>query len=76
MKIGTIKADTVKWKPHEIPEVEKAPKIGIRVEIFSTRHYNTRSSTKRINHVTTFKNAPKHFPLEATGKIKLHIVTD
>ena len=75
MKIGTIKADTPKSQPHDILEVGKTTKSVIRVEITSTYKYNTRSSTKRVNHVTNFKNAPKMFPLEATEKIRLHIVS-
>ena len=76
MKIGTIKADTPEAHLHVIPEVEKTPKSDIGVERTSTHKYNTRSSTKRVNHVTTFKNAPKMFPVEATEKIKTHIGID
>ena len=56
MNIGTIKADTPKEKPRDIPEVDKTLKSGTRVEIPITRNYNTRSRTKIINHVTTFKD--------------------
>ena len=58
-------------RPHVIPEMEKTPKSDIVMEITSTHKYNTRSSTKRVNHVTTFKNAPKMFQEDTTGKIKL-----
>ena len=46
------------------------------MEITSTHKYNTKSSTKRVNHVTTLKNSPKMFPVEAKEKIKTHIGTD
>ena len=55
-----------------ILEVDKTPKIEIRVEITSTHNYNTRSSTKRVKHVTTIKNAPKMFPEEAREKENTH----
>ena len=58
IKIGTVKADTIKAKPHETLEVGKTPKSGTRVEINITHNYNTRSRTKRSIHVTTFKIAP------------------
>ena len=51
-------------------------KSDIIVEINSTHKCNTRSITKRVNHVTTFKNAPKMLPVEVTEKIKTHIGTD
>ena len=38
--------------------------------------YNTRSSTKRVKHMTTFKNAPNMFKMDAEEKIKRHIGTD
>ena len=62
-------------KPHVIPEVDKTPKIDTRVEITITNKYNTRSSTKRINHVITFENSPKMFQVDATEKIITHIGT-
>ena len=65
MKIGKIKADTPEDQTHVTPEVEITPKSDIRLEITSKHKYNTRSSTKIVNHVTTFKNAPKMFPMEA-----------
>ena len=70
MKIGIIKSDTPEAQPHMIPKVEKTPKIDIRVEITSKHKYNIRASTKIFNHVTTLKNAPKIFPVEATEKRK------
>ena len=53
--------DTPETQPHVFPEVEITTKSETRVEINSTHNYNTRSSTKRVNHATTFKNAPKMF---------------
>ena len=38
--------------------------------------YNTRSSTKRFNHVITFKTAPNMFKKEAAENITTHKVTD
>ena len=58
MKIGAIKVDTPKAQPHEIPEVGKTLKSGTILEISNTQNYSTISRTKRVNHVTTFKNAP------------------
>ena len=43
------------------------------VERPSTHKYNTISRTKIVNHVTSFKNVPKPFPIETTENIKLHI---
>ena len=68
MKIGTIKADTPEAQPHVIPEIEETPKSVIIVGGGSTHHYETRSSNKIFNYMTTFNNAPKMFPLEATEK--------
>ena len=68
MGIGKIKADTPETQPHLILEFDKTSKSDIRVEITSTNKYNTRSSTKRVNHVTPFKNSPNFFPVEVTGK--------
>ena len=70
MKIGRIKLDIPDAQPHVIPEVGKTPKSGIRMERTSTHKYNTRSNTKRVNHVTSFKNSPKMFQEDATEKIK------
>ena len=38
--------------------------------------YNIRSSTKRVTHVTTFKNTPNMFLMDATDTLKTHIGTD
>ena len=73
MKIGTIKADTPKVQPHEIQEVGKTPKGGIRVEITTKHKYNIISSTKRFNHMTTFKFAPKLFPIGSDNQKIIHI---
>ena len=67
MKIGTIKIDTPEAQPRVIPEVDKTPKSDIIVYRTSTHKYNTISITKRVNLVTTFKNAPV-FSVEATEK--------
>ena len=37
--------------------------------------YNTRSSTKRVNHVITFKSTPNMFKTDAEEKITTHKVT-
>ena len=39
-------------------------------------NYNTNSITKRVNHVTTFKNAPNVFKIDRVEKITTHICTD
>ena len=46
------------------------------MERTSAHKYNTRSSTKRVNNVTNFKNIPNFFQEDATEKIKTHIGTD
>ena len=76
MKIGKIKANTLEAHPHVILEVWEIPKSDIRVEIISTHKYNTISITKRVNHLTNFKNAPKIFKMDATEKLKMHIGID
>ena len=70
MRIGKRKADTPEPQPFVIPEVYKTPKTDIRVEITSTHKYNTMSITKIVNHVTTFKSAPKMFKMDAAEKNK------
>ena len=50
------------------------PKTGTRVDITRVHKYNTVSITKRINHVTTFKNAL--FLMGPTEKLKLHRGSD
>ena len=59
-----------------IPEVDKTQKGDIRVEISSNQKYNTTSSTKIFNHVTTYKNAPNFFQVDAMEKIKTCIGTN
>ena len=59
-----------------IPEVEETPKNYNTVGKISTHKYNSRSRTKRANHVKTFRNTPKMFKMEATKIIKTHIGTD
>ena len=76
IKIGKIKVDTPGAQPHVIPEVGEIPKSDIRMERTGIHKYNTRSSTKRVNHVTTFKNAPKIFQEEAKENIRMHMGTD
>ena len=46
---------------HEIPEMQKIPKCIIH-------NYNTRSRTKKVNHLTNFKNAPKCFSIGSHRK--------
>ena len=75
MKIAKIKADTPEAQNHAIPELEKTLKGDIKLERTSTLKYHTRSSTKRVNHMRTFKKIPKMFQVDARGKIKTHIGT-
>ena len=70
------KADTPEVQSHVIPEVEKQQKIDISMERNGPQKYNTRSSTKRVNHVTTFKTAPNMFKPDAAEKITTHKGTD
>ena len=41
-----------------------------------THKYNTRSITKRVNHVTTFKNTPKMFKMDMIDTAKTRIGSD
>ena len=66
IKIRKIKINTPEEKSRVIPKMEEITKSDIEVERTSTYNYNTISSTKRVNHVTTFKNAPKHFHVGVT----------
>ena len=66
MKNVKIKLDTPEAQPHVITEFDKTPKSCINVLRTSAKKYNTRSITKIVNHVTTFNNTPKLFPVEAT----------
>ena len=59
-------------QPHVIPEVEKSQKIDISMERNGPHKYNTRSSTKRVNHVTTFKTAQNMFIIDAAEKRITH----
>ena len=59
------KVYTPEAQPHVIPEVGKLQKSDIIMEITGTHKYNTRSSTKRITHVKTLKNAPNMFKMDA-----------
>ena len=58
-----------------ISEVERQGKSDIRMARTGTHKYNTRSSTNRINHVTTFKNTPKIFIMDKMYISKTHIGT-
>ena len=40
-----------------------------------THNYNTRSRTKRVNHMKTFKNIPDVFKMDTADTIKTHIGT-
>ena len=48
-----------------IPEVEKPQMNDIIVDRNGPNKYNTISSTKRVNHVTTFKTALSMFKMGA-----------
>ena len=68
--------DTAKAQPRVTPVLEKPQKSNNGMERNGQYKYNTISSTNRVNHVTTFKNAPKMFQVEATERIKTQIFTD
>ena len=70
MRIGKIKADTTEPQHLVIIEVQKQPKSDIIEEITGTHKYNTGSSTKRENYVSTLKNAPIMFKMNAAEKYK------
>ena len=55
------KADKPEAQLHVIPEVGKTQKRDTRMERNGTNKYNTRSSTKRDNNITTFKTALNMF---------------
>ena len=59
-----------------IREVENPQKSYIVIKINGPPKYNTRSSTKRFNRVTTFKTSPNMFKIDAAEKITTHIGTD
>ena len=46
----------------------KTVKSDIRMEINGPQKYNTRSSTKIFNHVTTFKTTPNIFNMDTAEK--------
>ena len=48
-----------------IPDVVKPPKSDIKVERTGKNKYKTISSTKRVNHVTTFKYLSNIFEKDA-----------
>ena len=66
MTIKKLKPNTSEPQLRVIPEVEKTSKNDIIVERTITHKNNTRSITKRFNNMTTFRNSPKMFLLEAT----------
>ena len=68
LKVGERKVNTLYAQPYVIPEVGKTLKSDIRMERTSTHKYNMRSIIYRVNHVTTFKNAPKCFQEDTAGK--------
>ena len=70
------KSDTEKPQTHVIPEVEKPPKSDIILERNGTHKYKNRSSTKRVKNMTTFKNPPNIFKMDAAEKMETHIGTD
>ena len=52
-------------QPYVIPEVGKMQINDIRMDRNGPHNYNTRSGTKRVNHVTTFKTVPNMFKMDA-----------
>ena len=70
------KGDTQEPQPHLIPEMEKLEKRDIGMARTGTHKYNTRSSTKRVNHMTTFKNTPNMFKMDTVDTLKTNIGTD
>ena len=62
------KGDTPEAQPHVIPEVGKMQKSDISVEINGSHKDNNRSSTRRDNHVTTFKTSPNMFKTDAAER--------
>ena len=76
MRIEGGKVDKPEAQSHVIPEVGKTSKSDISMERKSPHKYNIRSSTNRVNHVTTFKTAPNMFKIDAAEKITTHIGTD
>ena len=68
--------DTPEVQTHVIPEMEKTRRDKIIMDRNGSHKYNTRSSTKKVNHVTTFKTAPNMFKMDAEEKMTTHIGTD
>ena len=58
-----------------IPEVGKTQRNETRIDRNGSHKYTTRSSTKRFNHVTTFKTAPNMFKMNAAEKMTTHVGT-
>ena len=76
MTIEEEKADTPKAQPHVIPEVERLQISDIIMNRNGPHKYNTRSSTKRVNHVTTFKTVLNRFKMDAVEKMTTHTGTE
>ena len=70
------KVDTPEAQPRAIPEVENTQINHTIMDRNGTHKYNTRSSTMRVNHVTTFKTAPNMFKMNVAEKITTHIGTN
>ena len=62
-------------QPHVVPEVKKTEINDIKMYRYGPHKYNTRSSTNRVEHVTTFKIIPNIFKIHAEEKISTHIGT-
>ena len=58
------------------PESGKTAEIDSIMERNGPHKYNTRSSTKRVSHMTTFKTTPNMFKMDAAEKITAHKDTD
>ena len=72
MRFGRIKLDTPEPLPHVVPEKKQQINKDIIRAIKGTHKYNTRS---KVNHVTTFKNAPQMFKRGMTDTSTTHIVS-
>ena len=55
-----------------IPEKEKPQRNDIKMDRNGPHKYNTGSSTKKVNHVTTFKTVPNMFKMDAAEKMTTH----
>ena len=58
--------DTIEFILHKVKQKDT-------MEITCKPKYNTRSSTKRVNHVTKFKNAPNMFKVDVAERVKTHM---